>query len=181
MEDTKITGDKLVEGDLTIDGHLFVTGFLRVTGELIVKGFLSAGEGITAGWGITAGEDYGIYAGISLTISHQKEYGFVTAATLPNRIMVGFYKKSEPPVWAWHVHHQILAEKFTEPLENRITYIKSNKPKQEQETRLRLIKQLTKPFDKSFHPSKHDFKEQLNALHAMECPNCPWNGKTIFP
>ena len=24
-------------------------------------------------------------------------------------------------------------------------------------------------------------KDEIEALHAQECPNCPWNGKTIFP
>ncbi len=24
-------------------------------------------------------------------------------------------------------------------------------------------------------------REELEALHAKECPNCPWDGKTIFP
>ena len=24
-------------------------------------------------------------------------------------------------------------------------------------------------------------KAEIEALHAKECPNCPWNGRTIFP
>ena len=24
-------------------------------------------------------------------------------------------------------------------------------------------------------------KTEIEALHAQECPNCPWDGKTIFP
>ena len=24
-------------------------------------------------------------------------------------------------------------------------------------------------------------KKEIEALHALECPNCPWDGKTIFP
>lgn len=24
-------------------------------------------------------------------------------------------------------------------------------------------------------------KKEIEALHAKECPNCPWDGKTIFP
>jgi hypothetical protein len=27
----------------------------------------------------------------------------------------------------------------------------------------------------------HDYAEEIDALHRAECPNCPWNGKTIFP
>ena len=40
----------------------------------------------------------------------------------------------------WHIHHDILAEPLTEPIENRIRFIKNNKPYHEFETRLRLMK-----------------------------------------
>ena len=26
-----------------------------------------------------------------------------------------------------------------------------------------------------------DNRKELETLHKIECPNCPWNGKTIFP
>jgi len=25
------------------------------------------------------------------------------------------------------------------------------------------------------------YSKEINKLHKQECPNCPWNGKTIFP
>jgi len=40
----------------------------------------------------------------------------------------------------FHIHHEILVEALTEPLKNRIKYIKENKPKDEIELRLKLIK-----------------------------------------
>lgn len=40
----------------------------------------------------------------------------------------------------WHIHHDILCEPLTEPLKNRIKYIKKYKPEEEQELRLKLIK-----------------------------------------
>gem|GEM_PF-1547566 len=40
----------------------------------------------------------------------------------------------------WHIHHEVLVEALTEPLENRIKYIKEEKPEDEIELRLRLIK-----------------------------------------
>ena len=40
----------------------------------------------------------------------------------------------------WHIHHEVLVEALTEPLENRIKHIKENKPEDEIELRLRLIK-----------------------------------------
>ena len=32
-----------------------------------------------------------------------------------------------PKKWYWHVHHDILVEPLTEPIENRIAFIKKNK------------------------------------------------------
>jgi len=40
----------------------------------------------------------------------------------------------------FHIHHDILMEILTEPLENRIKYIKDYKPEDEIELRLKLIK-----------------------------------------
>ena len=76
---------------------------------------------------------------------------------------------------AWHVHHGTLWEVLTEPIKNRIAYIKSDKPKHEVATRLRLLKPIIGPL-----PEKIT-KVAMEALHKKECPACPWNGKTIFP
>ena len=40
----------------------------------------------------------------------------------------------------WHIHHDVLLEPLTEPLKNRIKFIKENKPKDEIELRLKLLK-----------------------------------------
>ena len=86
------------------------------------------------------------------------------------------------PEWCWHVHHEILAEVLTEPLKNRIAYIKSDKPKSEQKTRLKLIKPIKAKLRDGFNPKwESKDKAELDRLHAIECPNCPWNGYTIFP
>ena len=76
---------------------------------------------------------------------------------------------------AWHVHHELLWEVLTEPIENRAAYIRAYKPKHEQATRLRLLKPITGPM-----PDKIT-KAAMEALHKKECPDCPWNGTTIFP
>ena len=44
------------------------------------------------------------------------------------------------PIYYWHIHHDTLIESASEPIENRIEYIKSHKPQSEIETRLRLLK-----------------------------------------
>jgi cell division septum initiation protein DivIVA len=41
-----------------------------------------------------------------------------------------------------HIHHEIVAELLTEPIETRIAYILSDKPKAEQALRLRLMRPL---------------------------------------
>jgi len=47
--------------------------------------------------------------------------------------------KKEPQFY-WHIHHDILLEPLTEPIENRIKFIKENKPKDEIKLRLKLLK-----------------------------------------
>jgi len=134
----------------------------------------------------------------------------------------------------WHIHHDILAEPSTEPIENRIWFIKNNEPYHEFETRLRLMKpvrgklpELDKAraewgkayaefvkaraeWDKAYAECVMTRAEWNKAyaewnkaraewdkaraewdnasadpavlsLHAKECPNCLWNGRTILP
>lgn len=120
----------------------------------------------------------------------------------------------------WHIHHKgCIVEPATEPIENRIFYIKEFKPADEAELRLRLLQpvqgKLPKAVldaganfveaDEAWHKAhlekdgigSADFKlfrvrdvylaamiynkEAIDALHAKECPDCTWNGTTIFP
>jgi hypothetical protein len=152
--------------------------------------------------------------------------------------------------FAWHVHHNILLEPLTEPITNRIAYIKKEKPIEEQPLRLRLLKEIKgklpltvvkaweahvkarEAYDKAWEAyvkaweahvkarEAHDkaweaydkaweayvkaleahvkaneayvkaweayvkaleeCKKEIKELHKKECPNCPWDGKTIF-
>ena len=104
----------------------------------------------------------------------------------------------------WHIHHDTLFERTTEPISNRIAYIKKNKPSFEVPTRLRLLKPIKnvralKRIDEAIAPAWKAYYEAiasarkaydeaiaparkaLEALHKQECPNCPWDGHTIFP
>ena len=120
--------------------------------------------------------------------------------------------------FAWHVHHDVLVEPLVEPIENRIAYIKSDKPQHEQELRLRLLKPVKgklpialvkagsaylkawEAYDKAWSWGVREktrdayiktrdayinamdaYMPEILALHAVECPDCPWDGKTIFP
>ena len=150
----------------------------------------------------------------------------------------------------WHLHHDVLLEPLTEPLKNRIEYIKESKPKNEIELRLKLLKpvrgklpdeiikvgeayykaqetsdkarktyykawetyykmdetyneakeacdKIGEAYDKTgetYNEAKEVYNEakkvydktlkkyskEINELHEKECPNCSWNGKTIF-
>ncbi len=52
--------------------------------------------------------------------------------------------------WYWHIHHEVLCEPLTEPLQNRLDYIATEKPEGERETRLRLIAPVTHPLPANF-------------------------------
>ena len=74
----------------------------------------------------------------------------------------------------WHVHHEILFENLIEPLQNRIDYIKKEKPEDEIKLRLKLLR----PVKAKKLPNT---KEGWEKLHRIECKDCPWDGKSIFP
>ncbi len=71
----------------------------------------------------------------------------------------------------WHLHHEILYELLTEPLRARINYIKKEKPENEIELRLKLIKPVLGDIPTS--------QKGWEKLHKIEC-GCGWDGKTIF-
>ena len=118
----------------------------------------------------------------------------------------------------WHVHHLILLEPCYD-YEGRVGFIKRNKPVEEQELRLRLLKKVKgklpaelieagqkyneawqKYYEarQKYYEARQEYEEaeeawlkydevlekyatEINALHEKECPDCPWDGKTIFP
>lgn len=75
----------------------------------------------------------------------------------------------------WHIHHEQLYEYLTEPIRARINYIKENKPKDEIELRLKLLKPVLGKIPTT--------EKGWERLHKKECPKCPWDykKKTIFP
>ena len=97
----------------------------------------------------------------------------------------------------WHVHHTVLCEPLTEPIENRIAYIKASKREAEIETRLRLMAPVRGKLPAAYAKARAAYDKaraayakagaaalpEIEALHALECPNCPWDAaqQTIFP
>lgn len=107
---------------------------------------------------------------------------------------------------AMHLHHNTRDE-WCFDFAERVAVIKRNKPPVEQPTRLRLFKLYTNlPAELAAAAAEWDaaprgelesleiaqakweeevlrFKPQLDALHAAQCPNCPWDDvqRTIFP
>jgi len=94
----------------------------------------------------------------------------------------------------WHVHHDKLFE-WCYDYEGRLDFIKNNKPEGEIELRLKLFqpikgkvpKEIIEAWQKhdeawqKYHEARQKYHEYMKSLHENECPNCPWDGKTIFP
>ena len=102
----------------------------------------------------------------------------------------------------WHVHHDVLVEIPTAPIEERIKSIQEDKPKDEVKLRLRLLKPVHGKLPETFAQAREAYfkagetfiktriaydeaweasKKDIEALHAQECLDCPWDGFTIFP
>ena len=102
----------------------------------------------------------------------------------------------------FHVHHKVLMEFLTEPLQNRQRYIREEKPECQREVRLRLLRPVRGKLPPAveqawaayrerwscsrkswlaYRKALRDYAPEIEALHKVECPNCPWDGKTIFP
>ena len=123
--------------------------------------------------------------------------------------------------YAWHVHHDVMVEALTEPIETRAAYITENKEPEEVPLRARLLKRVQGALPtevvqaeeardqarEAYHQAREacgqargacdqrearDQAEEayfqaweacapaIEALHAQECPDCPWDGHTIF-
>ena len=61
----------------------------------------------------------------------------------------------------WHIHHERLLEVATEPIENRIEFIRKNKPSHEVETRLRLLKRVIGPLPHPLLKAEKKYSEAL--------------------
>jgi len=125
----------------------------------------------------------------------------------------------------WHLHHMQLFEEEAEPVKQRIQFIKEKKPKDEVETRLRLLHKVKAQtllhrllkYKRDYHAAEDRIYKKyethggislaeealkmeelatvrkayelaelkalplIEALHKKECPDCPWDGRTIFP
>lgn len=109
--------------------------------------------------------------------------------------------------FAWHVHHsEAVVEPLVETIKYRIGFIKRYKPPSEVETRLRLLKtvhgelpqavvEAGQLYFDAYNYTNQDYRDawcaylkvlaeniaEIERLHQLECPNCPWDGYTIFP
>ena len=92
----------------------------------------------------------------------------------------------------WHVHHDKLVEWCYDEKE-RLRAIRS-KPAREVALRVRLFKPILQvppglveayaAYDKAWAAYNKAYTAampELELLHKQECPDCPWDGQTIFP
>ena len=108
----------------------------------------------------------------------------------------------------WHVHHDKLFE-WCYDYDKRVEFIRVKKNKSELDLRLKLFQPIKSELPKelveaeqayfeaeeaiikmwvSYFEAKQAYKnalinnaEFIEKLHSLECPNCPWDGETIFP
>ena len=77
-----------------------------------------------------------------------------------------------------HMHHEMLYERLEFPAVVRALYIVVDKSLHELDTRLRLFSAATQEEADAYDSGN---TAQLLRLHAIHCPDCPWDGETIFP
>jgi len=91
--------------------------------------------------------------------------------------------------WWWCIHHESHLEPLTEPIENRVKFIRENKPENEIETRLLnmapvlhpdRIPERVKAAWAEYNKALAECGPELMALHREEYPDTTWNGKSIF-
>ena len=86
----------------------------------------------------------------------------------------------------WHVHHEQLWE-WCYDYDERVAYIRAEKPAGEVELRLRLmqpVRAVPERMQRAYAEWERAAAEcapEMEALHALECPDCPWKNGTIFP
>ena len=92
----------------------------------------------------------------------------------------------------WHCHHDIICE-YVYDYQERVDYIKKEKPKNEIKTRLRLFKPVKVKLPKEFVQARENYFQardkyvqaeekyvpQLEELHKKDCGCSEWNGKEI--
>jgi hypothetical protein len=107
----------------------------------------------------------------------------------------------------WHSGHAYLLSFLTRrEFLDRVEFIKTRKPENERELRLRVFKQVKGRLPAAWSKAGAAWSKAalaalaawekagaawdkayalalpaLEALHAKECKNCPWDGETIFP
>ena len=83
--------------------------------------------------------------------------------------------------WFWHVHHAILLE-WSDDITERIEFIQKYKLAHEIPQRLKLLKPVVdvKRIEKQKAYAALQTDPIILALHAKECPNCSWDGKSIL-
>ena len=71
-----------VEADWSIEAGRSING----------GGSIKAGRHIEAGMHISSGKDDGIYAGLNVPLSKQREYGYIAADSKPKNVICGYFK-----------------------------------------------------------------------------------------
>lgn len=100
-------------------------------------------------------------------------------------------------ILVWHGHHNVLISIYADEaaIAWRLRVIEDTKPAKEQPLRKRLLHRVVGQLPPAVLLAVADWEkaradwgkaQQENmpailALHAQECPDCPWDGQSIFP
>jgi hypothetical protein len=69
------------------------------------------------------------------------------------------------PIEAWCLHHEVESEKLSEPIENRISYILSNKPKHEQACRFINLRPMSIASQKVKGAARAEYQKVKGAVY----------------
>ena len=96
----------------------------------------------------------------------------------------------------WCIHHAVRMEPLSEPIENRVRYIREAKEGHEVETRLRAMRPVVGPLPAAVARAYADWQKacadwqkadaghaaEIDALFAAECADVPWGPDgLVFP
>ena len=110
-------------------------------------------------------------------------------------------------IFIWHFYHDRILSVFTDQgtLTERRLEILWKKPPRQGNRRLFLLREVQHPLPPEFisraakfitalctYPPHgnpwflwdsvlQDYREEIEEWHRQDCPNCPWDGHTIFP
>ena len=118
--------------------------------------------------------------------------------SIPRKTVQG--KREKSGFFCWHLHHKGKLMEYCYDFERRVKFIKEDKPAHEVPYRLKWMKRVEGELPEEVKRAGQEYaralrehdragqeydraldlhKEEIEALHKKECPDCTWNGKEL--